>query len=85
MDTHLDERMLANRLVMSPRTLQRWRQDGDGPAYLKLGGRVVYRLADVEAWERQHRCDGSTRDEPELTDDTGQAEIEPDAGSGEQG
>lgn len=62
MDAHLDERALAHRWSMSPRTLQRWRQDGDGPAYLKLGGRVVYRLTDVEAWEREHRCGGSTGD-----------------------
>jgi len=52
MDNHLDERNLATRWSMSPRTLQRWRQDKKGPPFLKLGGRVVYRLADIEAWER---------------------------------
>ena len=83
MAQHLDERALADRLSMSPRTLQRWRQDGKGPPFLKLGGRVVYRLTDIESWEQQHRCDGSTRDDSERTGDTGQAEIEPDDGSGE--
>lgn len=53
MDNHLNEELLARRLNLSPRTLQRWRLDGLGPVYLKLGGRVVYRIADVEAWEEQ--------------------------------
>jgi hypothetical protein len=48
---HLDEKALAKRLSLSPRTLQRWRQERKGPAYLKLGGRIVYRLVDVEGWE----------------------------------
>ncbi|MGE5534108.1 MAG: helix-turn-helix transcriptional regulator [Acidobacteriota bacterium] len=59
---HLDERTLADRWSMSPRTLQRWRQDNKGPQYLKLGGRVVYRLTDVEAWERAHLQGGSSPD-----------------------
>jgi hypothetical protein len=49
---HLDEKNLAKRLSLSPRTLQRWRQENKGPAFLKLGGRVVYRLEDVERWEK---------------------------------
>lgn len=36
----------------SHRTLERWRYSGQGPAFLKLGGRVLYRLADVEAFEQ---------------------------------
>ena len=42
---------LANRWRLSPRTLERWRWLGRGPQYLKIGGRVVYRLADIEAYE----------------------------------
>jgi predicted DNA-binding transcriptional regulator AlpA len=60
MDTHLDERAVASRWSISPRTLQRWRQDDTGPAYLKLGGRVVYALADIEEWGRNHRRGGSS-------------------------
>jgi hypothetical protein len=51
MDDHLDENRLAQRWSMSPRTLQRWRQDRKGPPFLKLGGRVVYRVFDIQAWE----------------------------------
>ncbi|WP_333779716.1 helix-turn-helix transcriptional regulator [Falsiroseomonas oryzae] len=43
---------LARRWSLSPRTLERWRWREQGPAYLKVGGRVVYRLEDVEAYER---------------------------------
>lgn len=36
---------------MSPRTLERWRSTGEGPPFLKIGGRCVYRVEDVEAYE----------------------------------
>jgi predicted site-specific integrase-resolvase len=49
---HLSEKGLARRWGLSARTLQRWRWAGRGPVYLKLGGRVVYRLVDVETWEQ---------------------------------
>jgi hypothetical protein len=48
---HLNQRDLARRWSMSPRTLERWRWMNEGPPYLKIGGRVVYRVADVEAFE----------------------------------
>jgi hypothetical protein len=49
---HLNQAQLARRWSLSPRTLERWRWQDQGPAYLKLGGRVLYRLADVEAFEQ---------------------------------
>jgi hypothetical protein len=49
---HLSQVQLARRWHLSPRTLERWRSAGRGPAFLKLGGRIVYRLDDVEAFER---------------------------------
>jgi hypothetical protein len=57
---HLDQAQLARRWSLSPRTLERWRWRERGPAYLKVGGRVVYRLEDVEAFERDavRRPDG---------------------------
>lgn len=35
-------------------TLEKWRTLGKGPKYVKAGGRVLYRLADVEAYEREN-------------------------------
>lgn len=49
--THLNQIELARRWRISPRTLERWRWLSQGPRYLKIGGRVVYRLEDVEAFE----------------------------------
>jgi predicted site-specific integrase-resolvase len=59
MQPHLTEKVLAPRLGLSVRTLQRWRWQGKGPAYLKLGGRVVYREADIAAWEESNRVPGA--------------------------
>ncbi len=52
--THLHQVELARRWKLSPRTLERWRWLGQGPRYLKIGGRVVYRLDDVEAHEARN-------------------------------
>ena len=48
----LNQVELAARWKISHRTLERWRWAQEGPRYLKLGGRVVYRLTDIEAFER---------------------------------
>jgi len=52
---HLNQIDLSRRWSVSPRTLERWRWLKQGPAYLKIGGRVVYRLDDVEAFEAEQR------------------------------
>lgn len=59
--THLNQVELAARLKISPRTLERWRWTGEGPAFLKIGGRVVYRLEDVEAYENGRRCESTVQ------------------------
>jgi hypothetical protein len=51
---HLSQRELAQRWHLSPRTLENMRWRKQGPPYLKVGGRVVYRLEDIEAYERAH-------------------------------
>lgn len=48
---HLSQPELANRWRISHRTLERWRWSGEGPRFVKLGGRVVYRLQDIEQFE----------------------------------
>ena len=48
---HLNQENLSRRWRVSPRTLERWRWLRTGPAYIKIGGRVVYRLEDVVAYE----------------------------------
>ena len=48
---HLNQIDLAARWNISHRTLERWRWTGEGPQFLKMGGRVIYRLEDVDAFE----------------------------------
>ena len=40
----------ARYLSLSPRTLEKHRHFGTGPAYRKIGARVVYAVADLQAW-----------------------------------
>jgi hypothetical protein len=48
---YIDEDGLSERFLIPPRTAQRWRASGGGPAFVRLGRRrVVYRVADVERW-----------------------------------
>jgi excisionase family DNA binding protein len=45
----------AEFLRSTDRTLERWRHTGGGPAFTKVGRRVVYRLADLEEWLAHQR------------------------------
>lgn|GEM_PF-771650 len=47
----LSEREAADRLGLSPRTLQDWRRRACGPVFLKLGKRVAYHPDDLAAFE----------------------------------
>jgi len=58
---HLNQVQLARRWSLSPRTLERWRWLKEGPQYLKIGGRVVYRLEDVETFERAKSKSGGAQ------------------------
>lgn len=47
----LTEKQVAEILSTTTRTLQRWRTTGEGPAWSRLGVRLVrYSAADVESW-----------------------------------
>ena len=48
---HLNQVELARRWSLSHRTLERWRWQRRGPRYLKVGGRVLDRRDDIEAYE----------------------------------
>ena len=43
----LDTKQAAAILQVSPRTLERFRVEGGGPAYLKVGRRVLYDSHDI--------------------------------------
>jgi hypothetical protein len=42
----VNEQIVSRIIGIKPKTLQNWRSLGRGPAYLKLGGKVVYSLDD---------------------------------------
>ncbi len=46
----LTERDASQRLGLSVRTLQKWRLQGNGPPFLKLGGAVRYDPEDLEQY-----------------------------------
>jgi excisionase family DNA binding protein len=43
---------LAAELKVSRRTLARWRSEGSGPPFVRVGRSPRYRWADVQAWLR---------------------------------
>jgi predicted DNA-binding transcriptional regulator AlpA len=50
-DRHLlGERRVAEMLGCSPRTLQRWRTEGNGPPSTKIGRKVFYELDGLQEW-----------------------------------
>lgn len=57
----LKEHELAGRWNISLRTLQRWRSDGLGPAYIQIGRTIRYLKDDVIAFEGQHRRAGGSQ------------------------
>lgn len=50
----------AMHLGLSPRTLEKHRCFGTGPDYRKLGGRIVYSIADLDAWAEIGRKKSTT-------------------------
>lgn len=54
-DSELD--VLGNR-----EKLGQWRHKGQGPAYYKLGRKVIYRGSDLNSWAETHRVDPSVCD-----------------------
>ena len=48
---HISQAQLAARWQVAEASLERWRSNGIGSKFLKLPGKVRYRLDDVEAFE----------------------------------
>lgn len=55
MDDLEDENWLAERWNVSKRSLQKWRVEGRGPPYLKIGECVRYSPIDIAEYERRRR------------------------------
>lgn len=61
MSTHLPAtnyvrtRAAATYLSLSPRTLEKLRVTGAGPAYFKMGRAVLYAIGELDAWIARNR------------------------------
>jgi hypothetical protein len=47
---YADTRGAAERLDLSPKTLEKRRWAGGGPSFIKLGGGARYEAAELERW-----------------------------------
>ena len=54
----LTTKQAAAYLTLSPRTLDRYRGSGNGPAFHKFGTRIAYARADLDEWARARRRAG---------------------------
>lgn len=66
---YMPQTQAATFLGLSPRTLERFRVEGRGPAFLKLGRRVVYSRDDLVRWAEGQR----RRSTSDLGDDRREA------------
>jgi hypothetical protein len=49
---------------ISVRTLGNWRWSGTGPEFVKIGGKVLYMLSDLERWEESRRASSTLTSSP---------------------
>ena len=59
---YLGTREAAAFLGLSPRTLDRYRVTGEGPAFHKFGSRILYAKADLETWAAARRMTSTSDD-----------------------
>ncbi len=52
--TLLSTKLLSRRWNIAPRTLERWRAEGRGPQFVRIGRHVRYRQTDILAFEARH-------------------------------
>lgn len=68
-DRYFCTKEAAKILSLSFRTLEKHRVYGTGPRFLKLGGRVVYKIEDLHSW--------ASRGSRSSTSDKGQGIVLP--------
>jgi predicted DNA-binding transcriptional regulator AlpA len=51
----------AERIGLSPKTLENWRSLGCGPPYYKIGARVVYDEREVDEWLAARRRNSTAK------------------------
>jgi hypothetical protein len=61
MEVSLNEKQAADYLGLKVQTMRNYRGTRRGPAYHKLGSRVIYRLTDLENYLQARRIDPEAR------------------------
>ena len=56
----VNDREAARFLGLAPQTLRNWRTNRKGPKYVRLGGRIVYRLVDLNEFLNRGVIDPAT-------------------------
>ena len=49
-ETLLDQMAVSRRLHKTESTIEKWRCTGDGPPFIKVGRKPLYRPSDIDAW-----------------------------------
>lgn len=71
-ELYLTPKELAERWRIHAGTLRNWRVQRTGPAYTKLSAKaIIYPLAGVLAYERQHNITVHKKTRPLVSDDAG--------------
>lgn len=58
LDNLISRLELADRLHLTPRSLDRWVWQRKGPRRFKIGNKAYYDTADVNAWLERQKNDG---------------------------
>lgn len=67
--TYVSEEEAAQYLGLSRVTLRRWRWIHQGPAWVRLGGTIRYRLADLDEYAMSRRFDPAKGLAVDLSDE----------------
>ncbi len=52
---YLDNDAAASFLGLQPNTLEVWRSQATGPAFVRVGRKVMYAVADLRSWMEERR------------------------------
>lgn len=63
--TLLSTKLLSRRWNIAPRTLERWRAEGRGPQFVRIGRHIRYRQTDIQTFEAKNTK--TTTSEQRLT------------------
>ena len=62
-ENYYSEKDVAKKWGLSQKTLQRWRGNGEGPEYVKFGGRVRYSEIAIKKFEDEGSLDKRLKDQ----------------------